>query len=352
MPKAVGYSQYTTEKLETLQAFCGTLFHIEHGLISTRGDAHPEAILVDLNAGDGLAGGYPGSTLIMLREAIRQDLPFHLWACELEPVRADRLRERLIEYVRQCWAAFRAGPLVHVGGRCPTGCCPSCDPLTATAWVDLHVTVVPGDHNVTVETIVAEINQRVSPGRRVYGLVFGDGNGQLDFPITPLIRLSRHPRLWCTDILLYVNAAVIKRTRLGGRSEAGQRRGLGAYADTYLIDGGIDQIRKQYGMVRRPHGQQQWTFFALTNYAAFPKFRKHGFIDRDSEQGRRIIDGLNLAPTERPDGQLPFDFGPLIGPTPSTFGIPASEPSAPSSSSAAAASASAATEPERRRRIT
>jgi hypothetical protein len=186
--------------------------------------------------------------------------------------------------------------------------------------------IVPGDHNTTVPWFV-EAHLAPLPRDWVYGLAYGDGNGRDDSPFGPLETIARRfPRI---DHLVNVNTGIYKRVR-------------GAHPDArYLLDD-LSGIAKKYRLIRTPIGEWQWSMVMMTNWEKVPEFRELGFRRLDSQEGRGIFERVNYSKRERQAASPPFAPSLPIGPTPSTFGIPDSLPSAPSSSSVAAASASGA----------
>jgi hypothetical protein len=291
MPKdrGAGYSTVTPVKHHDLGYIIGTWIDLTAGP-KFRGApwAHPEFLYWDLNAGPGMVNGEMGSPLISLREARVSGEPFRAWFHEKNLMSCDALRLTI-----------------------------------APDWGD-RVTVVPGDHAVTVPDLIRTGVRGIT--RQAYGLAFSDPNGRDDLALDALRAIAkRFPKV---DFLLNLGAMNWKRIRSVGKP------GRFLHED-------LAQIPKRYIFVRRPVGPNQWTMFLFTDYKDAPRLKKLGFFDIASPEGEAILRKLDLLPAEYYQSPL-FDLAPLrrTRPIVNISDIRATEQSGPMPSPDATASAS------------
>ena len=90
------------------------------------------------------------------------------------------------------------------------------------------------------------------------------------------------------DLLSYVSATQYKR-----------RRGVDS-GRPYLADH-IGAVDKRIALIRKPLGAWQWTFVLWSNWVNLPDWQRRGFYRLDSEDGRLILDRLNLTAREHKD---------------------------------------------------
>lgn len=214
-------------------------------------------VFLDLNAGTGHGeNGELGSPLIALDLLVKCNIPFWVVLFEYDPARAAQLHRAIVE--RYGWR----------GGQWLTGRDPQ-----------HRVQIIVGDHDETVHAVIADIERRVD--RKVLGLAYADGNGQLDDGLVPLNALARVKQLEYFDLLLHANATVYKKTR-GARQH-----------DRHLLDE-VRAIPKKYRLIREPNDIWQWTMFLLTKWTDMPKFATLGFHDLTSDQGQELALRLDL----------------------------------------------------------
>lgn len=220
----------------------------------------PRAYYLDLNAGP---GWYPdfhldGSPVVFLRAAASRRLQIGASLFERDPATAQMLNERL-------------------------------------RYHGLDANVIVGDHRETLLPETVRIAAE-TVGRRAYGLVFSDPNGDdwyvteagpSNVPSALLAEVAK--RLPFFDFLLNVPATNIKRLRAAGLT------------DRTLVDD-IKTIGKRFNLVRAPRGPSQWVMFLLTDWAGYPVWSKRGFSPVDSPEGRATIDRIAFTETERQPG--------------------------------------------------
>jgi hypothetical protein len=292
-----GHSEYTAIKQRDFEKVLSTFLRVARSpRCMGQHWAHKEYLYFDLNAGPGYVNGIEGSPLIFARRALTERVPFREILFEADNDNVGRLSDALCN-------------------------------LCASRGVSAdRIQVVPGDHNKTVPWFIAE-HLGSLPRGGCYGLAYGDGNGRDDSPFGPLAAIAE--RFSLVDLLVNVNSGIYKRVR-------------GAHPDARFLENDLAGIDKKFSLIRKPAGQWGWTMVLMTNWANVPEFREIGFRRLDSEEGRRIFEQVNYSAREREAADSPLGQSQPTAPMPSTFVIPASSLSAPSSSSGVAASASAA----------
>lgn len=279
----------------------------------------PEALLLDLNPGPGYLGtedwvhdgggewsqvaptkyslvesgpgpewSMRGSPLLTYRAALERDDPFRLVLFEKSKKALARLREALIDETMDYWGGISA----HEWGRC-NGCV-ICDRWEAEEWMEKLVTIVPGDHNVTVPAFLEEHRQVFADGQHpFFGMIYADPYGKNDLPLGPMIALSKIPVLQRVEILINVGATTYKRTRGAGRTlQWGER------SRRYLFDD-LALIQRRYLWIREPVRQLQWTMILATNAPKLRMSRELGFHRSDTPEGQALIDRLNYGPSDK-----------------------------------------------------
>lgn len=104
------------------------------------------------------------------------------------------------------------------------------------------------------------------------------------------------------DLLSYVSATQYKRRRRAAEEAGDDSRPL--------LSDHIDTVDKRIALIRKPAGAWQWTFVLWSNWLRLPDWQKQGFYRLDSDDGRRILDVLNLTEREhkeKANTPLPFD---------------------------------------------
>ena len=247
---ATGISQYTREKQSQVVHVIQLLMTVLRDGIWRKYQRsgwalYPKFFYVDLTAGPGMyESGAPGSPLIALRCARWVGIPIRAFFCEKS---------------RDSVASLR-----HIfNGE------PDCE-------------VLPGDNRTHIEYLQKALRAATVEARdgwhggTVFGLVYWDSNGGETPPGRDIRLLTSVPKAKL-DVLLHVNAASIKRVH-----------GVGLRQEMDLIQD-IQDIGKQYWMVREPVGQWQWCFALGTDWRDFPKMTSRGFYDWDSKEGQEIL---------------------------------------------------------------
>jgi hypothetical protein len=107
------------------------------------------------------------------------------------------------------------------------------------------------------------------------------------------------------DLLSYVSATQYKRRR----RSAEESRGI----DLPLLGDHIAAVNKRIALIRKPLGAWQWTFVLWSNWVKLPDWQNRGFYRLDSDEGRRILDVLDLTAREQKEKAntpLPFPAAP------------------------------------------
>jgi hypothetical protein len=306
--------------------------------------AHPRVLHFDLHAATGHGvEGRDGSALIALRNMLARDLSFESFLFEQKRYKCDALRENIVAMLQEHREAVVEGPfrsyLGHTARRTPCiEVCPVCHPSDLAAWIDDHAHIIIGDHNETIDGVLADLRGRLR--KRAYGLVVADPYGISDLGQEPLIKLSREPLLQRVDQLVNVATTAAKR---------------GGYQPAYDL---LAPIQKTRRLVRETlpggvdHGWN-WTMFLFSNWRAVPAFIRLGFHDTQSPEGKQLLDRFGLTERQRRGvTSAPFAMTRGTGATPSTSPTPGFGPCEPMSSPAAAASVNGSTAPEPQRSIT
>lgn len=114
-----------------------------------------------------------------------------------------------------------------------------------------------------------------------YGLVYTDPNGIFNHSL--LTEISKESKY--LDILINVNSVALKRT-LGLKNNPKYENSI---SEVCLCDK-IEEIRKQFWIIREILGVWQWTFLFGSNWQAVDKFASYGFYNLYSETGKKIWD--------------------------------------------------------------
>lgn len=267
---------------------------------------HPRrtVLYIDLNPGPGYVGGRDqeelaalieagladgptdaairGSPLLALRASLDLKIPVKLVLCEKNPRFCRQLWEALIDEMMD----WRLSVSPHSAG---CAGCAGCDRWDAEQQVRARVTLLEGDHNETIPTLLARHPEIWDSNRPFFGLIYADPYGLRDLPIGPMQALSRARALRRVEILVNVSATAYKRVR-----RAGQPGG-------YLFDD-LASIERAHRWIREPAGQWQWTMMLATNTPAFKPLGRLKFHDVRSTEGSRLLTVLNLSAGERTEG--------------------------------------------------
>lgn len=111
------------------------------------------------------------------------------------------------------------------------------------------------------------------------GLLYYDPNGD-PFVRNPsmIVDFYKKKNTRQIDFLMYASFTNIKRVRCCNKT----KRTWGFIDDK-------DRIDKKHWLIREPVGKQQWTLLFGTNWTDFPKMKRIGLHDVNSNEGKRIL---------------------------------------------------------------
>lgn len=245
----IGWSDCTSEKNHQFRGIIRTNILMWKSIIDKRDYFNGNYTYIDLNAGPGIHPEYgPGSPVIFLEEIQKvQPLRYcaHLFENNLQTI---------------CDLSHNLG----------------------IYYDNKSVYIHPVD-NIELLRVVGERNH----GNNVPGLLYSDPTGQAP----PSELLSEFSKLWrSVDILIYSACTNIKRQlQFGGRKR--------------FIEC-LEIIDRKSCMIREPIGAYQWTFAYLTN-GPLPEWKKKGFFDVKSPEGKAILSKLNYTKEELSYGVQP-----------------------------------------------
>lgn len=133
-----------------------------------------------------------------------------------------------------------------------------------------------------------------------YGLVYADPIND-EIPWQLLNQAAR--RLPKVDLLSYVAATQYKRRR-------GQDLRRNGRSVLPLVSDHVRRVDKRFALIRKPRGAWQFTFVLWSNWGGIPDWQRRGFHRLDSDEGRHILDMLDLTRHEhhaKANAPLPFD---------------------------------------------
>lgn len=194
---------------------------------------------VDIFGGPGLYDGIEGSPLIFRQLAMGTGLSYQADIFEIDPGRYASLVKNL-------------GPNGHIKVTLGNGC---------------------------------ELFRNLFIGTQQYGLLYCDPpQDENTFDRSFELMTYASLRYLHLDLMLYVSATNLKRIRV--------------YKGTPFLSERLKPINKQYWAIRHLKDQQQYTFLIGTNYIEWAKWRKRGFFDVDSPEGKRILEKADLTNDE------------------------------------------------------
>ena len=129
-----------------------------------------------------------------------------------------------------------------------------------------------------------------SQPRSRFGLVYADPIGK-EIPVGLLCAVAQ--ALPKVDILAYISATAYKRRN-------GNKRYRGVPLGPRLLDDitAVQKEDKPTVLIRKPAGDQQWTFVLWSQWRKFPEWERRGFHKLDTETGRSIVNYVNYTPDE------------------------------------------------------
>lgn len=171
----------------------------------------------------------------------------------------------------------------------------NCNELNELWGANPDVNIYCGDHNKMYEKVLESIPfQRGDKKNDIdsmlsYGLLYYDpsefGSGGDWHSMRTIGACSRAPQMSRIDILIYVSANMLKRVK----------HLIGGYNLTYWLN----SINKEYWIIRKPEGKEQWTFLLGTNWKSYPDFRHIGFHRKDSKEGKSYMEVLTYSEKAR-----------------------------------------------------
>lgn len=191
-------------------------------------------LYIDAYGGPGRYCGIVGSPLIFLEEAQAAGIPFRAIAIEIDPERAQALRE-----------AANGNLTVYQGHNCD------------------YIKRIPMNHNQ-------------------FGLLYCDPPGAKDeaIPLSFQIMSEVAKRARRLDVMINMAPASHKRTI--------ELAGYTSIADLKK------SVTKQEWAIRSTRGKHQWTFLIGTNWIEWAKWNRAGFYSLNSEMGELLFDKVNL----------------------------------------------------------
>ncbi len=237
--ETLGYSEYTPVKQKHFEGIVDMHIRITKSIIERHTWAHPVYHYFDINAGPGIYERIKGSPLIFLELAKKHCLDYRAVLIESNEQYYQDLLRRTKKYQ-------------------------DCE-------------VLSGDHN---DVMQQRFFSKKHPS--IFGILYNDPTGQQ--PSFDLLSDASkcYPKL---DLLIYCPATNIKRVAHSKKT-----------AET-LLDG-LAKIDKKVWIVRKPMGNQQWSFLIGSNWIDFPAWEKEGFHNIQSERGQEILAELNYTKKE------------------------------------------------------
>jgi hypothetical protein len=203
----------------------------------------------DLYSGCGRWGdNQKGSPLVFLDAIERHDLPYRAVFIDRESINIERLRDSIPEYHR-----------------------PYC-------------TLLADDNKLALRPWLKV--EKGKPKTYRMGLVYADPNGLVCWDLLSWMSLMK--RYERTDIFVYFGAN--RGLKLHRRSYPGKYGYLTEY---------IEAIDKPHWLIRQPSTAWQWIFLYATRWRDKPQWKRAGFYDLDSDEGRRILYECNFTKDER-----------------------------------------------------
>jgi hypothetical protein len=143
--------------------------------------------------------------------------------------------------------------------------------------------VIEGNSEVLAEEVLKH-----APAYDGLGVIVYDPTEAVDFDL--LARLVHLPKRERFDLLVYVSATSIKRPRnLPARYQTDRRT---------LIER-MATCDKSAWIVRKRAGTAEWTWMLGTQHVSMPAWRKSGFENWTSPDGKRILRDLDMTREER-----------------------------------------------------
>jgi len=246
-----GYSDNTPQKQEFLETIVSTHLNIVQRIIPKYSSNYNFYQWIDLNSGCGINPNCIGSPFVFLNAVRNRKMAWIAHFIDINNHLCKELYQNIfINYL-------------DIIGQCIT-----------------H----NGDNAVIGKQIIQDIP---SCGKQVYGMIYSDENGEVNFDA--LAEISKLNNAHKIDFLIHIGATALKRVN-------------GVYKNRYKLTDGMKLIKKKHWLVREPYGKNQWTFLLGTNWDSFPEFKSRGFFNSNSKEGIEILTRLNYTQSELNSG--------------------------------------------------
>jgi hypothetical protein len=166
--------------------------------------------------------------------------------------------------------------------------------LAKALWVPVSLLDIPGPDTAPILTEACQIGfprwlEKTGPQPRRLGLVYADPIKD-EIPVDLLNKAAEFmPRV---DLLSYVSATQYKRRRGGDLKRVGR-------TNRPLLSDHVNAVNKRFALIRKPRGPWQFTFVLWSDWGGLPEWNGRGFYRLDSDEGRRILDSLDLTSRQK-----------------------------------------------------
>lgn len=213
--------------------------------------SEPRYYYFDLNSGPGVVDGEDGSPLIFLDEA--SNYPQMKFKCVL----IENNTDNFMQLKENIDARFYPK--------------------------NIEIIMCYGDNKEELQRF-NYVNNTIN--RQCFGLLYSDPNGT--FPDIDLLSdITNNPRFAKLDIVMNLAATSIKRLSKCGKVK-----------ETRDLKECLSSLNKSHFIIREPYLKHQWTMIIATNWNSFPKFKKQGFHELNSEIGQSLLNLFNYTADE------------------------------------------------------
>jgi hypothetical protein len=168
--------------------------------------------------------------------------------------------------------------------------------LGEALWVPVSLLDMPDPESaqIRIETCQEGFPRwlaEIGPQPRRLGMVYADPIRD-EIPVELLNCAAKFmPRV---DLLSYVSATQYKRRRRGDLRRNG-------HSARPVLSDHVNAVNKRHGLIRKPEHRTGWqfTFILWSNWGNLPDWNGRGFYRLDSDEGRRILDLLDLTSDEQ-----------------------------------------------------
>lgn len=232
---------------------------------------------IDLTAGSGKINGNFGSPLILLDEIKQLNAHCEFTFVEKNKKTFDILRQNLM---------LTYPTMISDDIFC------ECDNIHKTLLFcgDLEINL----HNMNYADYLPFARSDSTQQR--YGLIYIDPNGMpSDFEsIKKFYELKKNKQI---DFMMHIPATARKRTRKSPLHQLNK-----SLAEE------LNEINKNFWIIREPYKSFQWTFLIGTNWDSFPTFQKLGFHRLSSIKGLSVFEKINFTAKELDERNFYDDY--------------------------------------------